>query len=123
MDLLPVPWTPFCLMDFSPVSNLTAPLDGAPSRAPQFGLIRRYARPTIIYSVSNLVLGRHDLTLSKAKKRKGEYRILHRFVHVGPRHRSILYELEGSTRVQKFIGWSGPSKSKSGLRVSSADGN
>ena len=51
-------------------SNFTAVLDGVTSGPYSLAIPDNrpdLAIPTIIYSVSNLVLGRHNLTLSKAK--------------------------------------------------------
>jgi hypothetical protein len=51
-------------------SNFTAVLDGVSSGPYSVALPDNrpdLAAPTIVYSVSNLVLGRHNLTLSKAK--------------------------------------------------------
>jgi hypothetical protein len=51
-------------------SNFTAVLDGVSSGPFSLHVIDNstdLAIPTIVYSVSNLVLGRHNLTLSKAK--------------------------------------------------------
>ena len=54
-------------------SNFTTLLDRVPSRP--YGL-------ALFYSVSNLVL--------QGTKRKGEYRILYRFIRVSPRYPSVL---------------------------------
>jgi len=51
-------------------SNFTAMLDGVPSGPYSLALLASSqdpVTPAIVYSVSNLVLSRHNLTLSKAK--------------------------------------------------------